>query len=132
MIAMRRASLVSCGSGATAVEFGMVLPPLLMLMLGIMSASVAVYTAASMRDAAEGAARCYSLHDPITGGDGSQCGSTTATQSYAKTHYLGTGSPTFTASIPSCGHQVNATLNVVLGTGMAQWTIPLSATACFP
>lgn len=125
MIAMRRPSLVSCAGGTTAVEFAMVLPPFIMLMIGIMSASVVVYTAASMHYAVEGAARCYSVNV-------SQCGSTTTTQTYAKNIYRGLSSPTFTASTPSCGHQVNATLNVVLRAGMAQWTIPLSATACFP
>jgi hypothetical protein len=96
-----------------------------MLLLGIISASAVVYTAASMHYAVEGAARCYSVN-------ASQCGSSTTTQSYAQTLYFGPSSPTFTASTGSCGHQVTATLNVVLGTGMAQWNIPLSATACFP
>jgi len=104
----------------------MVLPAFLVFLLGIISASLAVYTAASLHYAVEGAARCYSV-------DAKNCGgSATTTQSYAKTLDLGTGSPTFTASKPSCGYQVNATLNVVLGTGMAQWNIPLNATACFP
>lgn len=118
-------SLDSSVSGTTAVEFAMVLPSFLMLLLGIISASVVVYTAVSLHNAVEGAARCYSV-------DASQCGSATTTQTYAQNHYLGPSSPTFTASTPSCGHQVNATLNVLLGAGMAQWTIPLSATACFP
>jgi Flp pilus assembly protein TadG len=107
------------------VEFAMVLPPVLMLLLGTMSASVAVFTAASLHYAVEGAARCYSVN-------ASQCGSATTTQSYAQSHYLGPNSPTFTASRPACGSQVSATLNVVLNAGMAQWNIPLSATACFP
>jgi len=135
MIAMRRPSLVSCANGTTAVEFAMVLPPFVMLMLGIISASVAVYTEASMHYAAEGAARCYSVSTAANAGS---CGSPTATQSYAQNLYRGLGSPTFTASNPACGFQVNATLNVVLNAGVkqdltpAQWTIPLSATACFP
>ncbi len=131
MIAMRRPSLVSCVSGTTAVEFAMVSAPFLMLLLGIISASIVVYTAASLHDAVEGAARCYSA-ETSQYSSATDCVSATTTQSYAKTLYLGTGSPTFTASTPSCGHQVNATLNVVLGTGMAQWNIPLSATACYP
>jgi Flp pilus assembly protein TadG len=124
MIAMRRPSLVSCVNATTAVEFAMVLPPFIMLLLGIMSGSLAIYTAASMHFAVEWAARCYSV--------GAQCSSATTTQTYAQNNYLGPYSPTFTASIPSCGHQVNATLNVVLNAGMAQWNIPLSATSCFP
>jgi hypothetical protein len=116
----------------------MVLPPVLMLLIGTMSASVVVFTAASLHYAVEGAARCYSVNSGT-------CGNATTTPSpltvsYAKNIYLGTGSPTFTASLSSTtcgnatnpGHQVNATLNIVLGTGMAQWNIPLGATACFP
>jgi hypothetical protein len=61
----------------------MVLPPLLMLLLGTMSAGVVVYTAASLHYAVEGAARCYSVNSGT-------CGSATTTQSYAKNIYLGT------------------------------------------
>jgi Flp pilus assembly protein TadG len=139
MIAMRRPTLVSCVNGTTAVEFAMVLPPFLMFLLGTISASLAVYTEASLQYAAEGAARCYSVNS-------SQCDSTTTTQSYAQTLYKGLGSPTFTASLSSAtcgnatnpGHQVIASLDVVLNAGVkqdltpAQWTIPLTATACFP
>jgi Flp pilus assembly protein TadG len=133
MIAMRRPRLVSCVNGTTAVEFAMVLPPVLIFLIGTMSASVAVFSTASLHYAVEGAARCYSVN-------ASTCPSTTTTQSYAQKIYFGPSSPTFTASLSSTtcgnatnpGHQVNATLNVVLGTGMAQWNIPLSATACFP
>jgi Flp pilus assembly protein TadG len=145
MIAMRKPSLVSCVNGTTAVEFAMVLPPFLMLLLGTISASLAVYTEASLQYAAEGAARCYSA-ETSKYSSATQCVSATTTQSYAKTLYFGPGSPTFTASLSSTtcgnatnpGHQVNATLNVVLNAGVkqdltpAQWTIPLSATACFP
>jgi Flp pilus assembly protein TadG len=128
MTAMRRPSLVSSVNATTAVEFALVLPAFLMLLLGIMYGSLAIYTAASMHFAVEGAARFYSVSSVISG----QCGSAATTQSNAKTLYHGTGSPTFTASNPACGCQVNGTLNVVFNAGMAQWTIPLSATACFP
>lgn len=123
MSTMQRAGLVSCESGATAVEFALVLPPFLMLFLGILSACLAVFAAANLHFAVEGAARCFSIN---------ACSSDTATRSYAQSLYHGPNSPTFLASIASCGHQVSGTLNFVLGAGTAQWTIPLSATACFP
>jgi Flp pilus assembly protein TadG len=132
MIAMRKPSLVSCVNGTTAVEFAMVLPPFLMLLLGTISARLAVYTEASLQYAVEGAARCYSA-DTSPYSTATQCVSATTTQSYAKSLYHGPSSPTFTASTPACGHQVNATLkNVVPGTYMAPFNITLSATACFP
>jgi hypothetical protein len=103
-----------------------------------MYGSLAIYATASMHFAVEGAARCYSVN-------ASQCGSATTTPSpltvsYAQNHYLGPGSPTFTASLSNAcgnptnqGHQVNATLkNVVPGTYVAPLNITLSATACFP
>ncbi|MDQ6702320.1 MAG: hypothetical protein M3Z96_04010 [Pseudomonadota bacterium] len=118
----------------------MVLSPFIVFLLGTISAGVAVYTEASLHYAVEAAARCYSVNS-IT------CGSAKTTPSpltvsYAKTIYLGTGSPTFTASLSSTtcgnaanpGHQVNATLplSFVLGPVVPQWNISLSATACFP
>jgi Flp pilus assembly protein TadG len=62
MAARPRAAAISCDSGATAVEFALVLPPFLMLLFGIISASLVVYTAASLHYAVEGAARCYSVN----------------------------------------------------------------------
>ncbi|MFZ3324568.1 MAG: TadE/TadG family type IV pilus assembly protein [Methylocella sp.] len=104
------------------MEFALVGPPFLMLLVGIMYTSVVVFSAASMHYAVEGAARYYSVN----------VSSAAAAQSYAQSLYSGVSSPTFTASNPACGCQVEGALNVVLGMGMAQWNIPLSATACFP
>jgi hypothetical protein len=87
------------------VEFALVASPFLMLLVGTVWASIVVSVNAS---------------------------SAAAAQSYAQSLYSGVSSPTFTASTPSCGHQVNATLSLVLNAGMAKWTVPLSATACFP
>jgi hypothetical protein len=98
-----------------------------MFFVGILSACVVIFAASSLHYAVEGAARCYSINS-------SQCGTALATQSYAQSLYLGPGSPvpTFSASTPSCGHQVTGTLSYALNAGAAQWTIPLSATACYP
>ncbi len=134
MLRPRKCALFSCESGSVAVEAALVLPSFLMLFLGILSACVAVFAASSLHNAVEGAARCYSVNS-------SQCGTATATQTYAKTLYQGPSSPTFTAlSTGPCyqvngtnsGHQVTGTLNYALAAGVAHWTIPLSATACYP
>ena len=117
--------LLSCESGSAAVEAALVLPPFLMLSLGILSACVAVFAASSLHYAVEAAARCYSV-------DSAQCGTAMATQSYAQTLYKGPSTPTFTASTPSCGHQVTGTLTYALNAGKKHWTVPLSATACYP
>jgi Flp pilus assembly protein TadG len=114
------------------VEFALVAPPFLMFLVGIMSASVLVFSAASMHFAAEAAARSYSVSGPPPPAPPNQCGSAATAQSYAQSQYYGVSSPTFTASTVSCGCQVNATLSLVLDAGMARWTVPLSTTACFP
>jgi Flp pilus assembly protein TadG len=110
---------------ATALEFALVLVPLAMLLVGTLYAGLLLYSAAGLHEAVEGAARCYSV-------SASQCSSASAAQTYAQNLYRGVSSPTFTASIASCGHQVSATVTVALDATLANWNVPLSATACFP
>lgn len=122
---MRRPEILKSDDGSVAVEFAILLPALAMLIVGILSAGLVMYSASGLHSAVETAARCYSVSS-------SQCGTASAAQTYAQSSYYGVGSPTFTASTPSCGHQVSATLSVVFTAGIAAWTIPLSATSCFP
>ena len=103
----------------------MVLPALAMLIVGSLYAGLLVYSTAGLHEAVEQAARCYSVN-------ARQCNSASATQTYAQNVYYGVSSPTFTASIPPCGHQVSATLTFVLNAAIASWNVPLTATACFP
>jgi len=117
--------ITTCDGGATAVEFALVLPILAMLLVGITSACLLVFSAASLNYAVEQAARCYSV-------DTSECSSTTTTQAYAQNHYAGISSPKFTAATPACGHQVSATVTIAFNVAVASWNVPLSATACFP
>jgi Flp pilus assembly protein TadG len=116
---------MTCDSGATAVEFALVLPTLAALIVGGLYTGLVVYSAAGLRNAVEQAARCYSVKP-------NQCGSVSATQTYAKSEYYGVDSPTFTASIQSCGHQVAATVTIPLIAVVTSLNVPLSATACFP
>src|ERR1700726_2589104 len=125
MTMRRPAKFVTSVSGQTAVEFALVLPALAMLLVGTLYAGLLFYSAAGLHSAVEAAARCYSVST-------SQCGSVSATQTYAQSHYHGVSSPTFTASTASCGHQVSATVTIALDASLASWNVPLSATACFP
>lgn len=122
---MLRPTIVRCDSGSVAVEFGLVLPALAMLVVGILSAGLVMYSASGLHSAVETGARCYSVNS-------SQCSTASAAQAYAQSSYYGVGSPTFTASTPSCGHQMSATLSIVFNAAITEWTIPLSATSCFP
>ena len=125
MTGTKRVRLWRCERGSTAVEFAIILPALAMLIIGIISACLLVLSAASLHYAVEQAARCYSV-------SASQCGSTSDTQTYAQNYYRGMSTPTFIASTPACGHQVSATVTIVLNAAVSAWSVPLSATACFP
>ena len=121
----RKPRITTCDRGATAVEFALVLPALAALVVGGLYTGLAVYSAAGLHTAVEQAARCYSVNV-------SQCGSASATQTYAQSQYFGINSPAFTASIQSCGHQVSATVTVGISAVVTNLSVPLSATACFP
>ena len=116
--------LMSCDRGTTAVEFGLVLPGLAALIVGGLYTGILVYSAAGLHNAVEQAARCYSVNT-------TQCGSESATQTYSQNQYYGVSSPTFTASLRPCGHQVAATVTVPLIAVVSNFSVPLSATACF-
>jgi Flp pilus assembly protein TadG len=118
-------ALLACDSGTTAAEFGMVLPAVAALIVGGLYTGILVYSAAGLHNAVEQAARCYSVNV-------NQCGTESATQTYAQNQYYGVNSPTFTASLQSCGHQVAATVAIPLIAVVESLTVPLSATACFP
>lgn len=118
-------NLANCERGTAAVEFALILPALAMLTVGTLSAGLVMYSVSGLHSAVETGARCYSV-------DSIDCASASATQTYAQSHYYGVSTPTFTASTPSCGHQVSGTLSIVFNAGVANWTIPLSAVACYP
>ena len=123
----RRFGWLPDNAGTAAVEFAMVFPAFVSLVVGGIYTAQLLYAASSLRYAAEAAARCYSVNTTV-------CTSNTTTQTYALGKYLGPAypAPTFTASTPACGHQVVGTETYVLNAGMTSVAVPLSATACFP
>lgn len=120
-----RNRLVACSRGTTAVEFAILAPVIFALLIGTVTLCIALGSQTSLQTAVEGAARCYSVNS-------STCGSPAAAQNYARQQYQGEGSPTFTASLQSCGHQVSASLSAQLTAVVINRTIPLTATACYP
>ena len=112
--------------GAAAVEFALVAPCVVMLLVGIMSLSLMMLSIGSMHSAAEAAARCASAMPTV-------CSSQATIVAYANSSYLGAViTPTFTYTVAACGNQVSATATYTLDVGMFQRSIPLSATSCFP
>lgn len=112
--------------GTTAAEYGLVLPVLVLGILGGIWVGLLAFSASSLDLAVQTAARCMAV-------DANNCGSVSATQTYAEAQYSGPAiSPTFTASASGCGHTVTAQasfdLSIVPGIG----AVPLSSSACYP
>ena len=113
--------------GATAVEFAMVLPAFILLIVGGFYAAEMMHAAASMQYAVQAAARCAAVNTTV-------CTDSSSTVNYATSHAtaLGAGAVNFTSSTSTCGHVVTGTLTYALDTGLGKIDVPLSATACFP
>lgn len=113
--------------GNAMVEFAMILPVFIMILVGGMYLALLGFTTASMHYAVQQGARCASLNTTV-------CSSNTAIATYTSTKFWGTtlAAPTFTASTASCGHKVSGTITASLNTGFAVVSIPVKASSCFP
>jgi Flp pilus assembly protein TadG len=112
--------------GATALEFGLILPAFVMLVIGVINVAQLSYAVSSMNYAVQEAARCSALNK-------TSCGNDTAVVSYAQAKYLGPLiGPTFTPSTAGCGHTVVGTATFRLNAALFVYNIPLRAEACFP
>ena len=119
--------------GASAVEFALVVPPLIIMLLGAINFCIVLYANETLAYAAEEGARCMAVKTNV-------CPDVTTTQTYAAKMYKGPGiSPTFTPTTTTCGgangatgSQVVASGTYTLSLGIGAINVPLSATACFP
>lgn len=114
-------------SGATALEFAMLLPVFLPLLFGVVQFGQMFWTQTAMQHAVEMAARCATIN-------ATTCGSASATQTYAATQAFGLTLPsgTFTASTAACGNQVAASYAFPFVTAWFPATINLTAQSCYP
>jgi len=112
--------------GTAAVEFAMVAPVFIMLVVGTLYLCLNLFLTGSLHYAVEQAARCASVKTTV-------CTDSTTIISYAQNNYFGPGgSPNFTYAAASCGKSVSASMNYVFDLGIKEFTMPISATACFP
>jgi Flp pilus assembly protein TadG len=114
-------------SGSTAIEFAILGPVFIGLIVGMLYMCMLAFTAGSLQFAVADAARCYSVKTAI-------CTDTASTQTYALNHFNASSilTPTFVASTPACGHSVTASANFAFDFGLSRATVPISAAACFP
>lgn len=114
-------------AGTTAVEFALILPVFLTVVIGGFYVALATFASSSLRYAVEAGARCASVNTTT-------CSNSATTIAYARTQFLAANSSsvTFTSTSATCGHLVTGTMNYTLSTAIKKINVPLSAQACFP
>ena len=119
-------SIYRSQEGTTAVEFAIIAPVFLLLILGTIGLCFALFLVGSLHFAVEDGARCASVKTTI-------CSNSATTIAYTQSRYLGPNvSPTFTYAAAACGQSVSASINYSMNIGFTTFVIPISATACFP
>jgi Flp pilus assembly protein TadG len=114
--------------GVAAVEFAMVAPAFIMLAVGTFYLCMCLFLTGSLHYAVEQAARCASIQTTVC-----DTSHPTSITDHAQSNYFGPGgTPSFTYTAAACGNRVSATMNYVWSIGLKQFTLPVSATACFP
>jgi TadE-like protein len=113
--------------GTTAIEFAIVGPIFIFLLIGIFYFCMSLAVVAGMHYAVEEGARCASVRTTV-------CSDTPTTISYTQNHYFGpSGLPAFTYDpAAACGHSVSASIDYVVDLGLKRITVPITAAACFP
>jgi Flp pilus assembly protein TadG len=119
-------SLFRNEDGTTAVEFALVAPVLILLLLGTIGLCFVLFLVGSLHYAVEDGARCASVKTTI-------CSDSATTIAYTQSRYLGPNvSPIFTYAAAGCGNSVSASITYSMNMGFRTFVIPISATACFP
>jgi Flp pilus assembly protein TadG len=112
--------------GTTAVEFAIIAPVFILLLLGTTGLCLVLFLIGSLHYAVEDGARCASVKTTI-------CSDSATTIAYTQSHYLGPNvSPTFTYASAACGNSVTGSVTYSMNIGFKTFVIPISATACFP
>ena len=112
--------------GTTAVEFAIVAPVFIALLIGTLALCIALFLIGSLHFAVEDGARCASVKTTI-------CSDGPTTVAYTQSRYFGPAvSPTFVFAAAPCGNSVTATISYSMNVGFRTLLIPISATACFP
>ena len=112
--------------GTAAVEFAIVGPIFLMLIIGLIYTCMLLFTMGSMQFAVEEGARCASVKTNI-------CTNNAATAAYARNAYYGPiTTPNFNATLAACGHKVTSSTDFTFNMGLSSVGVPLIATSCFP
>jgi Flp pilus assembly protein TadG len=120
------ANLRSNRDGTTAVEFAIIAPAFITLIVGSIYLCLGLFLVGSLHFAVEEGARCASVNTTV-------CSDSSAIISYAQSRYFGpASSPKFSYAAAACGNSVSASVDYVANLGFKSVTIPITAAACFP
>ena len=123
---MRCAPFLHDEGGAAAIEFAVVGPVFLLLVIALIYGCFMLFGIASLHYAVEEGARCASVKTTV-------CSDSPTTVAYTQSVYYGpVMSPVFSYMTPACGHAVTGRASFDFNIGIADFTVPLSATSCFP
>jgi Flp pilus assembly protein TadG len=112
--------------GTTAVEFAIIAPVFIALLIGTIALCIGLFLIGSLHFAVEDGARCASVKTTI-------CSDAVTTVAYTQSRYYGPAvSPTFTYATAACGNSVSASISYSMNVGFKTFVVPISATACFP
>lgn len=113
--------------GATAVEYGLLLPALLAFVFGIIDVGRLLWTQTTLDRAVEAASRCAAI-DTVT------CGTATQIQTYAVAQAYGLNITTsvFAVGATGCPTAVQASLPFVFVIPWFSQTVTLTAESCYP
>ena len=126
MIAALVSRFARARQGGAAVEYAIVLPAFIVLLVGAFGAANLGFAINSLHYAVEDGARCAAVKTTI-------CTDGPSTVTYAQSRYSGPQiSPTFAYSASGCGHTVSATGAYQFMLGLTTLNVPLSASACYP
>jgi Flp pilus assembly pilin Flp len=104
--------------GVTAIEFALVAPAFLTLIVAVINVSLLGMSIASLNYAVEEGARCASVRQVCP---------------EPKSRYFAPGpSPAFTLSAAACGSLLSGTVTFNLNAVLIRRSIQLSATSCYP
>lgn len=125
---IRLARKLAKDDGNTAVEFALVFPAFILMMMGTIETGRAIWTQSLLNYAVQSAARCGAVNTSV-------CSSNSATVTYAvqNSSPLTIPSTDFTVSSPSCGNQVSVALPfTTIVPQLLPFNVTLSAQACYP
>ena len=127
---MRAAPLTSerRQGGAVALEYGIILPVFLMLVLGLIDTGRLLWTQTTLDRAVEAAARCGAVNTVA-------CGTAAQVQQKAvdEAYGLTIETSSFTVSVRSCGVQVDADYPFkLIIPWIARTDLTLTASGCYP